>query len=742
MDGMFYFNSPQISYPPPRRSPYYHNSAFSGKKRKSEAMDGFRAHACMAVLDEPIFCPSEISVLLSEYSWNFHGLSGDASLPTPDLTEGEGEDDSGGVPLFDQEGVEVTTIQGDVSNTEPQPDSDRASQDATPPAELGSGPIARTDQDYFVPLERMVHSRIQPGESTVLGTAHPRPHTQELWVEEDSRRLRFALDGFDIDEVPRFLETAAFTGSAEPVALRTGLEPISTRPSLTSRPDVIPATTESGVLAVVQNTSQEVSEPDSLHDRSVVADPVDVEIEEWLPVDDPRRGYDVADFLDHWRLRSVTRKDVVPHTVGIQPSLRLRRQPEHLARHEVASDDLDWQGISWKLMGPDRQHVLAARVQMHPSRPVGGTSHGRPASHVLDWPYAYRFRGFTPQHRAQTSHYQLRNVLAATSRADVFYTTGNKVMRTSLACPTMRDTAIDSSTAINLPADFRITCLTAYKELCTASFVVAGGFNGEYALLKVGGAHGAAIHDGHVTHAYNGLVTHAHTVTGRRGTPQTVFCSNDHHVRLLDVETLRIASEFVYPSAINCSATAPDKRLRASVGDCRDAYITNAERGEVLVTLSGHIDHGFACAWSSNGVHVATGAQDGKTLVWDARNWSQPLQKLPSMMSCPRSLHFTDDGALVVAESDDIISIYDPQTFNKRQDLRFFGSVAGIALLDGGEEIAVANTDKSVGGLLTFERLPGPVYLRTPTTRVPRTNVVQRGTPASRRSHTVSELIV
>ncbi|KAK3675779.1 hypothetical protein LTR78_004420 [Recurvomyces mirabilis] len=699
MDGMFYFNSPQISYSPPRRSPYYHNSAFSGKKRKSEAMDGFRAHACMAVLDEPTFCPSEISVLFPEYSWNFHGLSGDASLPTPDLTEDEDEDDSGGVPLFDQEDAEVTTIQGNVSDTEAQPDSDRASQDATPPAELGSGPIARTDHDHFVPLERAVLSRIQPGESTVLGTAHPRPHTQELWVEEDSRRLLFALDGFDIDEVPRFLlETAAFTRSEEPVAVRTGLEATSTRPPLTLTPDVILALTESRLLPAVRNTGPEVSEPDSLHDRSVAADPVDMEVEEWLPVDDPRREYDVADFLDHWRLRSVTRRDVIPHTVGIQPSLRLRRPPEHLARHDIASDDLDWQGIRWKLIGPDRQHVLAARIQMHPSSPVALARSGRPASHVLDAPSAYRFRGFTPQHRARTSHYQLRNVLAATSRADVFYATGNKVMRTSLACPTMRDPAVESGTAANLPTDFRVMCLAAYKEACTASFMVAGGFNGEYALLKVGGAHGAAIHDGHVTHAYNGLVTHANTVTGRRGTPQTVFCSNDHHVRLLDVETLRIASEFVYPSAINCSATAPDKRLRAIVGDCRDAYITNAERGEVLVTLSGHTDHGFACAWSSNGVHVASGAQDGKTLVWDARNWSQPLQKLPN------------DGALVVAENDDIISIYDPQTFNKRQDLRFVGSVAGVALLDGGEEIAVANTDKSVGGLLTFERLPGPVY--------------------------------
>ena len=38
------------------------------------------------------------------------------------------------------------------------------------------------------------------------------------------------------------------------------------------------------------------------------------------------------------------------------------------------------------------------------------------------------------------------------------------------------------------------------------------------------------------------------------------------------------------------------------------------------------------------------------------------------------------------------------------EEIRFFGSIAGVALLDGGSELAIANADKTVGGLLTFER--------------------------------------
>ena len=77
-----------------------------------------------------------------------------------------------------------------------------------------------------------------------------------------------------------------------------------------------------------------------------------------------------------------------------------------------------------------------------------------------------------------------------------------------------------------------------------------------------------------------------------------------------------------------------------------------------------------------------------------------------SISSCARSLHFTDDGALIIGESDDVISICHTRDFSLRQDIRFFGSIAGVALLDGGSEVVVANADKTVGGILSFDRTP------------------------------------
>ncbi|EMC95228.1 hypothetical protein BAUCODRAFT_59535, partial [Baudoinia panamericana UAMH 10762] len=397
------------------------------------------------------------------------------------------------------------------------------------------------------------------------------------------------------------------------------------------------------------------------------------------------------------------------------PSMRLWRPPDHLSRDDLGSKSLDMQGIRWQMVGPSRSHALAARCLLHPSKLQAGQSQVDAAAsvgctaasscHVLD-ETAYRFKSFAPIHRAQSCHYQLRNVIAAPGRSSIFYANRDRVMHTSLACPTTQQTAVDLSLPTTGAPPFRTTCLTASASTAGgSSYLLAGGFDGEYAIAELASSSAATPNLGFVTHASNGLVTHIHTYDHRHGgLPVAAFCSNDHKIRLMDLGTLTFTSTFAYQHAVNCSATSPDGRLRVIVGDSRDAHITDAERGHSLVKLSEHTEHGFACAWAPNGIHVATGAQDGKTLIWDARKWSQPVHSSASVMSCPRSLHFTDEGALVVAESEDVVTILEGASFERRQDIRFFGSIAGVALLDGGAELVVGNADKTVGGLLTFRR--------------------------------------
>jgi hypothetical protein len=324
----------------------------------------------------------------------------------------------------------------------------------------------------------------------------------------------------------------------------------------------------------------------------------------------------------------------------------------------------------------------------------------------------YCFRSFLQQHRAHYSHYQLRNVLAAVNRGAIFYATGSKVVQTGLACPDNERTIMDLSKNAPSPSGVRITCLSAGTAPRSCSYrtdnvLLSGGFGGEYAMLDLNAPRDSGFHSGFVTHDYNGLVTHIDSYAHRRsGQLQACLCSNDRKVRILDVKTNHFTDAFSYDNAVNCSALSPDKRLRVLVGDSHDTLITDAEKGNILVTLKEHNDHGFACAWSEDGTHVATGAQDKRVILWDARNWSWPLRVIPCGMATARSLHFTDDGALVVGEDDDVVTIYHTTRSEVKQDIQFFGSVAGVALLDGGDEMVIANADKTVGGLLSFQRNP------------------------------------
>ncbi|KAF2772147.1 WD40 repeat-like protein [Teratosphaeria nubilosa] len=300
---------------------------------------------------------------------------------------------------------------------------------------------------------------------------------------------------------------------------------------------------------------------------------------------------------------------------------------------------------------------------------------------------AYCFRSFASKHRAHICHYQLRNSLAAISRSDIFYANRSRVYSTSLASPSSQKLVMDLAKPQTSAANFRVTCLATSS---TSNLLFAGGFLGEYAMLSLDAENSTQPTEGFVTHAYNGLVTHIETSVGRSsGLPQATFCSNDKKIRIYDATTGRFTDCFSYAHAVNCSAVSTDSRLRILVGDSQDTCIITAERGDVVINLHGHTDHAFACAWAPNGVNFATGSQDGKTLVWDARNWSRPRAALASTLSCPRSLHFADDNTLIVAECEDVVSVYNAGTFEKHHDIRFFGSIAGVAMLDGAAMLLV-----------------------------------------------------
>jgi hypothetical protein len=422
--------------------------------------------------------------------------------------------------------------------------------------------------------------------------------------------------------------------------------------------------------------------------------------------------YDVAEFLDHWDIQYHMGEAGLMH---VDDERKERWRP----RHQVPFATYDMQGLNWAAFSTSRSQARLARKMLYPLR----YSWTPPATYdehsVCRQQRMYASKDFYPHHKASHSHGQLRNVLAARSRNDVFYASKSRVMHTSLSCPAYTDVVLNfsgASTNPNQAEDTHITTIavspaTDFDGYCSDAVLVTGGLEGEYSLLNLNSTLGDRPTEGFITVAEQKETTHVHILGHRRtGALGAAFCSNDSKVRLLDIGTNSWSAEFAYEHQINCAATSPDGRLRMIVGDSCESLITDAERGNVLFRMQQHTGYGFACAWAADGWHVATGSEDGKVVVYDARRWGVPLATLPCEMSCARSLHFTTSprggASLVVAESDDIVSVYDAMNWYDKQTIDFFGSVVGAVSVEDGQELIVANGDETVGGLMVYERRP------------------------------------
>lgn len=325
----------------------------------------------------------------------------------------------------------------------------------------------------------------------------------------------------------------------------------------------------------------------------------------------------------------------------------------------------------------------------------------------------FKFRSMDFKHRASLSHFQLRNVLACTSRNDVYYVGDSKIHHYN---PILGQTNI----AMNLnqrlihPANsfsenINISTLAAGRGL-----LVAGGFNGEYALTRLAADHGTQHTEGLVTDHYNSITNHISIHPSRTSPALVAFASNDAGFRLLDPTTNTIITNTTFPYPINASATSPDARLRVLVGDTPSVIIADAASGNILHSLEGHSDYGFAAAWADDGWSVATGNQDMQTLIWDARMWTKrsgaanPVTSIAAEMAGVRSLHFSPVGSgkrvLVAAEPADVLSVIDAETYESRQVLDFFGEIGGVAFTPEGSELFVANVDGGRGGVMAYER--------------------------------------
>ncbi|KAL8721988.1 MAG: hypothetical protein Q9225_001423, partial [Loekoesia sp. 1 TL-2023] len=318
----------------------------------------------------------------------------------------------------------------------------------------------------------------------------------------------------------------------------------------------------------------------------------------------------------------------------------------------------------------------------------------------------FHFSRTNLEHRLSVPHNQLRHIVSASSKNAVFFPTvikddkGKDTSGSLITCfnPDIKDDAlVIDSTNINphpdIPPMQKIYTLTAKNDI-----LIAGGLHGEYAMKSLSSPPCSLFVSGLVTHHENTSTNHVHTFLDRRsGLPQAAFSSNDCHIRVLDCTTNTFLSHHDHSKQVNCAATSPDTRLRVLVRDAKHPLLVEADTGKRIGKLSGHSDFGFACDWSDDGIHFATGAQDGLVNIFDARQWRKPMRTLTAELGGVRSLAFSPAGSgnpvLVMAESADFVHVVDAVRFDRKQTIDFFGEIAGVSFEGEGERFWVGVGD-------------------------------------------------
>lgn len=423
---------------------------------------------------------------------------------------------------------------------------------------------------------------------------------------------------------------------------------------------------------------------------------------------------DVSRFLEHWSRESQINK-AAGYNSGVSinenaESMRLSPRSAHIRARDLQGSQLDMQGFDWASLGTTRACARAARskycsiVHCNPARSTVNHAQDRLLASPVD---LFRFRRMNTRHRAWIQHFALRNSLSVASNDDVLYISKQQVHRTdALGNDTV---AVMDLASLGHPQIATPDCFSTIDA--SSGIVVAASHCGQYAMTSLSASRGTEPIAG-LVNTSESEICHAELYRrrGQSWAGTVAFASNDKTVRLLDCGSNKFIHKFSYDHAINSTSVDPHGQMRLVAGDSTTAYVTAADSGEILHELTHHTANIYATSWSEDGIHLATASEDYRVLVYDARNWRQPIADIACKNASPRSLKFSPLGrgapALLIAEAEDLVSVVDTTVgmFDRKQNIDFFGTIAGIDWRPDGRAFWIANADAHFGGLMEFER--------------------------------------
>ncbi|KAK2984667.1 hypothetical protein RJ640_006650 [Escallonia rubra] len=423
-----------------------------------------------------------------------------------------------------------------------------------------------------------------------------------------------------------------------------------------------------------------------------------------------------------------------------------------------ARNGKDIQGIPWERLNFTRDRYRETRLNQYknyenlyrPRKEIEKECKQVEKGHSFyDFQFNTRLIKSTVVH-FQSSHQlfvfpcQLRNLLWATSKHDVYLMQNYSVMHWSsllrrgkevlnVARPIVPILKYPGSASQTL-SRVQISTMSVKDNL-----IVAGGFHGEL-ICKYLNQPGVAFCK-KITEE-NAITNAVDIFYNSNGSLRVMTANNDAQVRVFDAGNFACLNHFSFPWSVNNTSVSPDGKMLAVLGDSSECLVADVQSGKVgefstcctlpfpsieldasdleesrlvyeglemtpvLGNLKGHLDYSFSSAWHPDGRILATGNQDTTCRLWDIRNLSKSLAVLKGRMGAIRAIRFTSDGRfMAMAEPADFVHVFDTQSnYVTGQEIDLFGEIAGISFSPDTEALFVGIADQTYGSLLEFNR--------------------------------------
>ncbi|KAL9234249.1 hypothetical protein vseg_009137 [Gypsophila vaccaria] len=378
----------------------------------------------------------------------------------------------------------------------------------------------------------------------------------------------------------------------------------------------------------------------------------------------------------------------------------------------------DIQGIPWERLNFTREKYRETRLKQYKNyQSIPSSDHlQKDCKQVEKGHKFYDFQFNTRLVKSTIVHFQLRNLMWATSKHDVYLMQNYSVMHWSalrqsgkevlnVAKPIVPTAKCPRSCPLPL-SRVQISTMSVKDNL-----LVAGGFHGELICKHLNEPDVAF--STKVTTDENAITNAVDIAESSSGSKWVIAANNDAQVRVFDAANFICLNRFTFPWSVNNISMSPDGKLMAVLGDSAECFISDSNTGKVMSTLKGHLDYSFSSAWHPDGRILATGNQDTTCRLWDIRNTSQSLEVLKGRMGAIRALKFTSDGRfLAMAEPADFVHIFDTLSgYEKAQEIDLFGEIAGISFSPDTEALFVGVADRTYGSVMEFNRSRHRGYL-------------------------------